>query len=243
MSRRRGAVRIGTSGYHYAHWKGVFYPRKLSKDEWFAHYAGEFDTVEINNTFYHLPSARTFTAWREEAPRGFLYAVKLSRYATHLKHLKDPRGPLRKFLGRAKRLGPALGPILVQLPPNWKPDAERLTGFLEAAPRTHRWAIEVRDRRWLCEEIFGILEEHGAALCLHDLIEDHPRRLTAGWVYLRFHGERYGGSYSHQYLTARAREIREYRQDDIDTFAYFNNDRDGHAVHNAADLRRYVEGE
>jgi hypothetical protein len=107
MSRRRGAVRIGTSGYHYAHWKGVFYPRELSKDEWFGHYADQFDTVEINNTFYHLPSTRTFTAWREQAPPGFLYAVKLSRYATHLKHLKDPRRPLRTFLGRAERLGSA----------------------------------------------------------------------------------------------------------------------------------------
>ena len=118
----------------------------------------------------------------------------------------------------------------------------RLARFLNAGPRRHRWAVEFRDRRWLCDEIFDILRAHGAALCVHDMIPDHPRLVTTRWVYLRFHGNRYGGSYSPQYLTARANEIQIYLADGLDVYAYFNNDAEGYAVQNAADLRRYVSG-
>lgn len=240
---RRGAFRIGTSGYHYDHWRGVFYPEDLPKTEWFSHYAGQFDTVEINNTFYRLPEATTFDAWRSQAPKGFCYALKFSRYGSHIVRLKKPRDTIGKFLKRADRLGEFLGPILVQLPPNWKADPERLATFFEAAPRNYRWAVEFRDRRWLCEEVFAILNAHDCALCIHDMIDDHPRLVTAGWVYLRFHGEHYGGCYSHQFLAARAFEIQEYLSKGLDVFAYFNNDAEGYAVRNAADLRRYVVGE
>jgi uncharacterized protein YecE (DUF72 family) len=208
-----------------------------------SYYAARFDTVEINNTFYHLPRARTFDAWRDAAPTAFCYALKFSRYGSHVKRLKDPRRIVKKFVGRAERLRKSLGPILVQLPPNWSPRPDRLTTFLEAAPRRHRWAVEFRDRRWLCDEIFDILAAHGAALCVHDMIEDHPRPVTTTWVYLRFHGNRYGGSYSPQYLTARAKEIQAYLEDGLDVYAYFNNDLQGYAVRNAADLRRYISGE
>jgi uncharacterized protein YecE (DUF72 family) len=239
----QGALRVGTSGYHYDHWKGVFYPPGLPKAEWFSHYARQFDTVEINNTFYRLPEATTFEAWREQAPKGFCYALKFSRYGSHIVRLKKPRGTIRKFLARANRLGEFLGPILVQLPPNWKADPERLAAFMKVAPKDHRWAVEFRDMRWLCEEVFAILREHDSALCIHDMIADHPRLVTAKWVYLRFHGDRYGGCYSPQFLAARAVEIREYLSQGLDVFAYFNNDAEGYAVRNAADLRRYVIGE
>jgi uncharacterized protein YecE (DUF72 family) len=243
MSGHLGALRIGTSGWHYDHWRSVFYPEELPKTEWFSHYARQFDSVEINNTFYRLPEATTFDAWRSQAPRGFCYALKFSRYGSHIVRLKKPKDTIGKFLKRAARLGEFLGPILVQLPPNWKADPERLAAFLEAAPKNYRWTLELRDRRWLCEEVFAILKEHGCALCIHDMIDDHPRLVTAGWVYLRFHGEHYGGCYSHQFLTARAAEIQDYLSKGLDVFAYFNNDAEGYAVQNAADLRRYVVGE
>jgi len=240
MNRHQGTPRIGTSGYHYDHWKGVFYPEDLSKGEWFSYYARQFDTVEINNTFYRLPEAATFDAWRRQAPKGFCYALKFSRYGSHIVRLKKPQATIRKFLQRADRLGDFLGPILVQLPPNWKADPKRLAAFLKAAPKDHRWAVEFRDPRWLCEEVFTILQSHNAALCIHDMIDDHPRRITADWVYLRFHGDRYSGCYSHQLLTTRAAEIQKCLTEGLDVFTYFNNDAQGYAVQNAADLKRYV---
>ena len=243
MNKRRGALRIGTSGYHYDHWKGVFYPEELSKAEWFSYYARNFDTVEINNTFYRLPESETFEAWRRQAPTGFCYALKFSRYGSHILRLKKPRDTIRRFLKRADRLGELLGPILVQLPPNWKANPERLHAFLKAAPKDHRWAIEFRDPRWLCEEVFTILARHNAALCIHDMIDGHPRRITADWVYLRFHGDHYSGSYSSEKLRAEARWIRQQLGDGKDAFVYFNNDAQGYAVQNAADFRRYAMGE
>jgi uncharacterized protein YecE (DUF72 family) len=240
--RARGRLRVGTSGYQYDHWRSLFYPKGLAKRRWFAHYASHFDTVEINNTFYGLPSEHTFDAWREEAPEGFCFALKFSRYGSHLKRLQQPRDTIGRFLERADRLEDTLGPILVQLPPRLSPDLERLEAFLEAAPRDRRFALEFRDPRWLCEPVYELLRRHGAALCVHDLVERHPREITADWVYLRFHGERYAGSYSHQFLTAEAARIRRELGRGLDVYAYFNNDQDGHAVGNALDLRRYVEG-
>ncbi|HEY7494608.1 MAG TPA: DUF72 domain-containing protein [Candidatus Tectomicrobia bacterium] len=240
MSAKQGKLRIGTSGYQYDHWKGVFYPGDIPKSRWFAYYARHFESVEINNTFYRLPAAQTFDTWREQAPRGFCYALKFSRYGSHLKHLREPHESIRTFLDRASRLTKFLGPVLVQLPPHWKPDTGRLAGFLQAAPRNYRWAIELRDPRWLCAEVYAILRRYATALCIHDLITDHPRHITTDWVYLRFHGTNYGGSYTGQALTVQARQIAQYLADGLDVFAYFNNDAHGYAVHNAADLRRYV---
>ena len=240
MRAKRGKLRLGTSGYHYDHWKEVFYPRNLPTKSWFAYYARHFDTVEINNTFYHLPQAQSFDAWREQASPNFCYALKFSRYGSHLKRLQEPHASITKFLDRASRLRECLGPILVQLPPHWTPDPARLAGFLKAAPSAYRWAIEFRDPRWLCDEVYAILRRSAAALCIHDLIADHPRYLTADWTCLRFHGVSSGGSYTRQALTAHATQIDQYLADGLDVFAYFNNDAHGCAVQNAADLRRYL---
>ena len=242
MAVTKAQARIGTSGYQYKHWKKFFYPEDLPQRRWFACYAKHFDTVEINNTFYGLPAEKTFVVWRKQAQPGFLYALKFSRYGSHLKRLKDPQSTIRTFLQRARRLGKFLGPILVQLPPNWRVDPARLAGFLEAAPRSVRWAFEFRDDSWLCEEILEILKGHNAALCIHDMIKNHPRRITADWVYLRFHGQHYSGSYTAQQLEAEANWIREQLANGRDVYAYFNNDAQGHAVTNAADLRGYVTG-
>lgn len=240
--RGTGRLRVGTSGYHYEHWRGCFYPIDLPKRAWLGHYAARFDTVEIDSTFYRLPAAGTFDGWRERVPAGFCFALKFSRYGSHLKRLRAPRSSIRSFLERAVRLGAHLGPILVQLPPHWRADAARLAAFLDAASGTQRWAVEFRDPSWLCEPVYRVLRAHGAALCVHDLIADHPREITADWVYLRFHGTGYAGSYSPQALAAQARHIRRYLRQGLDVYAYFNNDAEGWAVANALDLRRYVLG-
>jgi uncharacterized protein YecE (DUF72 family) len=143
--RRRGRLRIGTSGWQYDHWRGRFYPSGLAERAWLAWYAERFDTVEVNSTFYRLPEAAVFDRWREAVPAGFCFALKLSRFASHLKHLADPAEALGTFLERADRLGAHLGPILVQLPPRWAPNVERLGRFLAEAPRAQRFAIELRD--------------------------------------------------------------------------------------------------
>jgi uncharacterized protein YecE (DUF72 family) len=237
-------LRVGCSGYHYAHWRGVFYPEKLPTRLWFDHYARHFDTVELNATFYRLPEEQTVRGWRDRAPAGFVYAVKLSRYGTHVRRLRDPEAWVGRFLERARLLGPTLGPILVQLPPHWSCDPDRLAEFLEAAPPENRWTVELRDPSWLCEPVLDLLRAHNAALCIHDLLENHPWEATADWVYIRFHGPRagepYTGSYSPQALAAAARRIGEYLAAGRDVYAYFNNDAEGAAVQNAMDLRRYL---
>ncbi|UCE85645.1 MAG: DUF72 domain-containing protein [Deltaproteobacteria bacterium] len=239
----RGRLRVGTSGYHYAHWQRVFYPDELPTAQWLRYYASRFDTVEINNTFYRLPEPETFDAWRDQVSAGFCFALKFSRFGTHVKRLRAPREPIERFLERARRLKRQLGPILVQLPPNWHADPARLAGFLEATPARTRFAIEFRDASWLCDPVYALLRQHGAALCIHDGLDDHPRELTAGWVYLRFHGDRTRVRYSAQALTAQARRIRRWLADGYDVYAYFNNDARGYALSNAADLRRYVQGD
>jgi uncharacterized protein YecE (DUF72 family) len=232
---------IGTSGYQYDHWRGVFYPTDLPKSQWLNFYARHFLTVEINNTFYRLPAPPVFDTWRASVPAGFTYALKFSRYGSHRKKLKDPRQLVRLFMDRARRLGPRLGPILVQLPPHWGVNRERLDAFLRATSRRARWVLEFRDPSWLCQPIFEALTRHQAALCWHDLLPDHPRRLTAEFTYLRFHGHDYGGCYSAAQLRGQARRIRAYLAQGVDVYAYFNNDAQGYAIRNALDLRRYLE--
>lgn len=244
MSTSRGQPHVGTSGYQYDHWQGVLYPGDVPKKAWFGIYAERFDTVEINNTFYNLPDDDTFDVWRERAPRHFIYALKFSRYGSHMKKLKDPRQPVGAFVRRARRLRAHLGPILVQLPPHWHVDEERLAAFLAAAPPDLRWAIELRDPTWLCEAVFDVLRDHSAALCIHDMLDDHPWTITADWVYLRYHGMRggrkYAGTYPHQKLSADARRLREQLDEGRDVYCYFNNDEGGHAPRDAQDLRRYL---
>ena len=235
-------IHIGTSGFQYDHWQGVFYPEDIPKKEWFNHYTQYFDTVEINNTFYNLPKAETFDNWKDAAPEGFCYVLKYSRYGTHMKRLKDPRSHIGYFLEHAEHLGTMLGPILVQLRPNWQKNVERLNAFLDAAPEKHRWAVEIRDPDWLCDEVYNVLRAHNTPLVIHDMIPDHPRVVTADWVYLRFHGEDYGGSYSDAELSDVAARIKEHVNNKREVFAYFNNDAEGYAVKNALTLKEMIEG-
>jgi uncharacterized protein YecE (DUF72 family) len=244
-SRARARLRIGTSGFQYRSWRARFYPPKLPQAQWLEFYARHFDTVEINNTFYNLPAASVFERWAERVPRGFCFAVKYSRFATHYKRLLDPAPPLELFLERARRMGAKLGPVLVQLPPRWNADPERLEAFLDAAPRDVRWAIEVRDESWLNEDVYACLRRHGAALCVHDKLPHHPEVDTADFAYWRFHGTdgRYGGSYPTPHLAAVARKLRRSLRDGLDVFAYFNNDVDGHAWFDAGWLAQRLGAE
>lgn len=237
----RQKLRVGTSGWQYDHWRGVFYPDDLPRSRWFAYYAEHFDTVEINNTFYHLPSEATFDSWHDQAPPGFCYALKFSRYGTQMKKLKDADATITSFMERARRLHSFLGPILVQLPPRWKPDHGRLQAFLAAAPRDVRWAVEFRNPDWLNEKVFDILRDNNVALVIHDMLPRHPREVTANWVYMRFHGVDYSQAYSNQQLSDAAEWVRGQLRAGVDVYAYFNNDANSYAVANAREFRDYVE--
>ena len=186
--RSCGVARVGCSGWQYRDWRGLVYPAELRARDWFDHYARLFDTVELNNTFYRLPSTSAVDGWRERAPDGFLYALKLGQFGSHRMKLRDASTWLPNHLDRAVRLGPHLGPTLVQLPPRWRRNVERLDEFLTVAPRAQRWAIELREPSWLHDEVYAVLARHGAALCVHDLLPGIPLLLTTGWTYVRFHG-------------------------------------------------------
>ena len=236
-------ILIGTSGWHYKHWLGgVFYPEGTRGAEMFEFYARHFNTVEINNSFYRLPLATTFDAWRESSPRGFCFAVKASRFITHMKKLKDPESSSEKFFLAAERLREKLGPILFQLPPRWKVNTERFSEFLAALPREHKYAIEFRDESWFVAPVFELLRKYNVAFCVHDFAEMKvPNEITADFTYIRFHGPtsaKYWGSYSDDQLRAWAARIEDWRLKAV--YAYFNNDPGGEAVKNALRLKEFL---
>ncbi len=244
MAAQRSRARVGCSGWQYKHWKGDFYPAELPTTRWFQHYAKAFDTVELNNSFYRLPPKETMVRWRMQAPARFIYAVKASRYLTHMRKLKDPDDPLTLLFDRALALGPHLGPVLYQLPPRWKPDVGRLEAFLQAVPRDVRQAIEFREASWYTDRIFALLEQYGVALCLHDMTGSAPPRVVIGpFVYVRFHGAtaRYSGSYSQAQLEQWADWLIEQMARGGGIYAYFNNDVGGHAPRNAIALREALD--
>ena len=238
------APRIGCSGWEYKHWRGDFYPATMPKTRWFEHYANTFDTVEINNTFYRLPEKSTFAAWSARAPRGFLYAVKASRFLTHMKKLKDPEEPLGRLFSRMQPLANHLGPVLYQLPPGWKLDRGRLEYFLQALPTDIRHVLEFRDPSWYADGVLRLLGRYGVALCLHDMRGSATGRERIGpFVYVRFHGATgdYGGGYSDRQLRDWANWLNQQRRTGVEVYAYFNNDVGGHAPPNALTLRRMME--
>ena len=240
----RGGLHVGCSGWQYRHWRGDFYDATLPQSRWFAHYASVFHTVEINNTFYRLPEAATFARWGAMAPRGFVFAVKASRFLTHLKKLKDPEQPVARFFERARELRSHLGPVLYQLPPGWKLDRARLEHFLQVLPRGVRHVLEFRNPSWYAGDVLEQLRARDVALCLHDMRGSATDRLrTASFVYVRYHGP--GGTYSGGYPRARLESwavwLNEQREAGADVYAYFNNDVGGHAPRDALTLRQLLE--
>ncbi len=234
----------GTSGWNYKHWREVFYPKGLAQDKWLAYYSGEFDTVEINNSFYRLPERLTFQKWREATPEGFLFAVKASRYLTHIKKLQDPEEPLSNILSHSEGLGEKRGPILYQFPPGWARDLERLEAFLKLLPTEVRHVFEFRNSTWQCEEVWSLLARYGCAYCVMDS-PGLPLHLvtTTGFSYIRMHsgGEDTGSNYTQEHLAVWAERVTQMLAKG-DVFIYFNNDWHGYAVGNARDLKRMVGG-
>ncbi len=239
-----GTAYIGTSGWHYRHWAGRFYPDDAATEDFLAFYARHFRTVEINNTFYRLPSVDVLSAWRAATPANFIFACKASRYITHLKKLKDAPQSTQRFFSAVQALGSKLGPVLFQLPPRWRVNVDRLRRFLEVLPKAHRYAFEFRDQSWLCDEIFQVLRQHNAALCLYDLdYRQSPILLTADFTYVRLHGPdgAYRGCYGEKNLNQWAQRIRAWRKDGLDVYCYFDNDEAGYATQNAAQLICLIE--
>jgi uncharacterized protein YecE (DUF72 family) len=233
---RGGVVRIGCSGWNYTHWRDVVYPRGLPARRWLDHYATLFDTVEVNTTFYRLPSTTAVAGWAEQSPAGFVFAVKASRYLTHIKRLADMGPGVRRFYERIEPLVASgkLGPVLWQLPPNFHRNDERLETALAALPGG-RHAFEFRHPSWFAGGVYELLRAHGVALVIADRPEirrfqAHER--TADFVFLRFHHGGGDGSYTHRRLGYWGRRIEEWRAEG-DVYAYFNNDWAGYAVENA----------
>lgn len=221
------SLRIGTSGWAYKDWNGPFYPPEVKAKYRLAWISRRFPTLEINASFYRMPSDAAVAAWDDQTPSKFVFAWKASRFITHNKKLNDPDEPLAYMFDRARGLGDKLGPVLFQLPPNLHADRERLAGFLKALPKRTRVAIEFRHESWYAPEIIDLLRDQHTALCISD--HHHapaPYEVTAGFVYLRGHGPggRYHGRYPEKQLKDWARRIRDWRKAGKNVFVYFDND-------------------
>jgi len=237
---------IGTSGWQYRHWRDAFYPGDVTASRWLEYYAERFQTVEINNTFYRLPEASTFRTWAKRTPDDFVVTLKMSRYLTHLKRLKDPHEPVSRFLERARELGPKLGPVLLQLPPNLEVDHDALSRTLELLTPSVRTAVEFRHDSWFDDSTQRILSDHGAALCLADsLSRRSPVWRTADWTYLRLHeGEDTPHPcYRSEQLKGWAHLLRQRWGPEATTYTYFNNDERACALRDAVVLARFAEAE
>jgi uncharacterized protein YecE (DUF72 family) len=238
-----GPIRIGTSGWHYGHWRGPFYPDDLGPEKFLEFYAGRFHTVEINNSFYQLPTERALSTWRDTVPPDFSFAVKGSRFITHMKKLADPERSLAPFLGRVTLLKDKLGPILFQLPPHWHFNAARLAAFLTALPGTCRYTLELRDVSWINDRTFDLLARYGVAFCIYELAGYlSPQVATANFVYIRLHGPDgpYQGRYATQTLAEWAEAISAWSRQGREVFCYFDNDEAGFAAQNALELQEMI---
>ncbi|MBE0476100.1 MAG: DUF72 domain-containing protein [Coriobacteriia bacterium] len=238
-----GELLIGTSGFVYPHWKGVFYPEGLSEARWLPYYAERFRTVELNVTYYNLPERETFGKWRRSVPEGFAFVVKGSRYITHMKRLKDARAPVRELMSRASALGETLSCVLWQLPARSRANLERLQSFcdvLSAEADGVRHAFEFRHESWFNDEVLQTLRRHGHALVVaHSTRWPGSREVTAGFTYLRFHGGAIeaDSAYAEEELREWAAVARDRLGEGLDVYAFFNNDAHGYAVRDAKRFR------
>ena len=236
-------VFVGTSGWQYRDWREAFYPRGVAQARWLDYYASRFPTVEVNNTFYRLPPASTFEKWHDGTPDDFLVAVKASRYLTHIKRLQNPGQSVALLLERAKPLREKLGPILVQLPPSLRVDIDALDATLRAFKKT-KVAFEPRHESWFSEEVYALLRDHDAALCLTDrLSRPGPIARTASWFYLRFHEGTASPHpcYGPHALTTWAGRLRDLWGERAEGYVYFNNDGRSCAPRDAARFARDCE--
>ena len=240
VSTAVSGIHVGCSGWVYRHWKGGFYPADLPQKRWFEHYSQEFDTVEINASFYRLPLASTFTGWRDKAPPGFRYAVKANRFLTHLKKLVDCEEQADEFIALARGLGETVGPILYQLPPNLKKNVDRLAAFVGRLAPDLEHVVEFRHASWYDREVLETLDRHGVGFVAHDLMDlISPRWASGRTAYVRFHGTggKYWGRYSDEHIADWAKWLMQQRAAGRSAWAYFNNDIHEHAIHDATNLK------
>ena len=240
-----GKVHIGTSGWHYKHWIGPFYPEKMTPSKMLRFYAEHFDTVEINNSFYRLPADAAIEGWCRETTPHFCFALKASRYITHNRKLNDPKETVEKFMHVIEKLQRRLGPILFQLPPGWKLNLERLEAFLADLPKSRRYVFEFRNPTWNVPEVYELLRRHNAAFCIYELAGfQSPIEVTADFVYVRLHGpgeNKYQGDYTSGELRSWADRIERWKKSLTHIYVYFDNDQAGFAPKNALELKRMVE--
>jgi len=239
-------VLVGTSGWQYRHWRGIFYPLDVPLRRWLEYYADRFPTVESNAAFYRLPARETFEQWRARTPVGFVMAVKASRYLTHIRRLRDPAEPVGRMLDAFAGLGDKLGPVLIQLPPTMKADPELLDHALSLFPRSVRVAVEPRDASWWSDRTREVLTARGAALCWADRGGDlmTPLWRTAGWGYLRFHEGTADPwpRYTDQALRDWAQRVATTWPEPVPVYAYFNNDQNGAAISDAISFTQLTSG-
>ena len=234
----------GTSGWHYDHWRHRFYPEKLTKAKWLEFYATHFTTVELNNSFYRLPSEAAFATWHDSSPSNFTFAVKVSRFITHIKRLRNSEEAVETFVSRAKILGEKLGPLLYQLPPNMHRNDEVLDSFLSTLPQGMKHVFEFRHQSWLEDKVFEILHKYNTGFCVFDMPGlPCPLVATADFAYIRFHGSTglYWSCYSDEELAGWAKRLATLGANLEAIYIYFNNDAEAFAVRNAITLRGYLE--
>ena len=238
----RGAIYVGTSGWNYRHWRGVFYPPDIKDADMLRYISGRLPTVEINSSFYHLPRETSIARWRGTVPDNFIFSVKASRFITHIKRLVGTEEPVKTFLDLASGLGDRLGPVLFQLPPGLKPDITRLAVFVESLPRGYKYTFEFRHAGWHNEEVYGLLARHNIAFCVFDLDgKFSPVKNTADFAYLRLHGPAgaYAGKYDDRFLEEWAGTFLRW-SDERCVYCYFDNDMWGYAVENALRMNEMV---
>jgi uncharacterized protein YecE (DUF72 family) len=237
-------IYIGTSGWHYKHWIGRFYPEGSNSKQQWQYYSNHFDTIEINNSFYKLPPRSVFEDWYENSPKNMLFAVKANRFITHMRKLTQPQEPITRLFGSILALKEKLGPVLFQLPPKWRMNVTRFKEFLEALPNGYRYAFEFRNETWYHEEIYQLLQQHDCGFCIYELAGHRsPVKVTADFVYLRLHGPtefKYQGSYSNAVLKKWAKECTLWQKKKRDVFVYFDNDQEAYAAFNALTLKKLV---
>lgn len=240
MGKAAPKIYIGTSGWSYDHWKENFYPKGLPSKKWLKFYGEHFPTVEINNTFYRMPSENAVKNWHDETPDNFLFSIKASRYITHIKRLNDCESSAKFLLSVITKLKNKLGPILIQLPPSFKINKERLQEFIRWLDSDHRYVFEFRHPTWYCDEIYEIMQKHNLALCITDLNGvNSPEVITADFTYMRLHGphKAYVGSYGKEGLKNWKKKIEKWNET-ASVYCYFDNDEKGYAIQDAANLKK-----
>jgi uncharacterized protein YecE (DUF72 family) len=237
------SVCIGTSGWHYKHWLGNFYPAGTPTMAYLPYYVQHFNSVEINNSFYKLPSTETLTDWINAVPENFIFSVKASRFITHMKKLREPLQSMALFLERIQVLGEKMGPVLFQLPPAWRFNEERFAAFLQALPATYRYAFEFRDQSWYTDHAYELLQQYNCAFCIYNFaFHQSPLVITTDFVYVRLHGpvNKYDGSYSDQVLTEWANQCEIWVNQGKQVYIYFDNDMHGYAPVDAQRLQQLL---